>query len=614
VASSAHPREGDTQIGLSFRSYVRGGFSSVLDKKKTYFMGPWIHDARRKSLWKHVMDEPNVGRIEDLVSSKAVFDKAMVAINEEALRILGDGGCPMVNELADDQREAMEAIVKQRLSLLWGPPQTGTTSVLTKIIALFAKACWEICAKEKSRKTDQLRILYAMDDVSSSHQARDLLLDSVKKMRDDMRLPTSALGIGVMHNIKRKKNFGPDLRGLDVEKDKRAPAPEMGAPSERIRTKDGALRQPADFYSECVVSVVAGTIDKIVNPNYCDKKLFDIIIWENTSGTQSRDLYFVLSRLNPKGGRLVLAGNPVQSNDVSFVFEGRCIPVTGLVTPEDCLNYSTPRLITKPAFAYVFEKMKKMEHQDVLSVLRHNWCMNEELCSFLQKEIYRYPDVFPKVFEPGSDDLRTASLLLGDLPSPKTPLTTTVLSSAKSLAVVLFPWDRVPTFDDAHLEDETVLELFKSIRNATQMKKLTDMAFCSDKFMVATLRHSQRDSISANLERILKIPADVKPVSVSTESQKKNRDVCIVDMAVLNSKKVRDEPQRFLDIGNLSISLSRGRKKCIVLLSQHVLTAWKPASIVGNEEWARGLKILRDLVCYAKEHDSLFIVHPSAEK
>ena len=603
VTSSDHPREGDSEIGLSFRSYVRGGFTLVLHKKRIYLMCPWIHDSRPRKHWKYVVDEPDVV---DVVDSGIAFDKSLSIIDKEALRILGDDGTSMFKDLATDQKDAMKRIIERRLSLLWGPPQTGVSTVLLKIVAVFTKAAWEIGSKDKEIKTDQLRILYTTKD----DHARDIFLDNVKTVRDSLGLPSSSLGIGMMHSVRTKKNFNVDLKGFDgkEEEGKRVSAPETDASPERIKTKEGVLRQPADFYSECVVSVVAGTIHKMANPNYCNERMFDIIIWEDSCDNQSPDLHVVLSRLNKKNGRLILAGNPLQANDLSFVYEGTTIPVTGLVTPEDCWNYSNPLSITKPVFSFIFEELKRRGALlGVLDVLNHNWCMNDELCGFLREEIYRFPDVFPKDFEPGSEALRSASFISDELFPSENPLNRAVFDPTKSLAVVVFPWDRVSSFDHANLEDETVLDLLKSIRNTTEMKKLTDTAFCLEKFMVATASHRQRDSIGAKLERILKVSSDVIPVREKQRNRKKNCDVCLADMAVFKSEKVREEPYEFYNVGDLSVLLSRGKKKCIVLLSEHVLCGWKPRFIVGNEQWARGLRILHDLVRYADKHHCLFV-------
>jgi len=409
----------------------------------------------------------------------------------------------------------------------------------------------------------------------------DHFLDEVKKMRAEDKLdglPTTALAIGMMD------------RGV-----------------KKIKTKDGSVRDPTDFYSEGVVSVVSGSINKLTKPKYYDGKDFDIIILDDSHLIQTPSAFVPLSLLSLERGRLILAGDPLRKDDKSFSFSERTIPVTGLVTPEDCLRYSTPLLLTKPIFNCIFDNDDRRDR--VLSVLNQNYSSNRELCSFLQDNIY-VPCLFPATFEPRTEEIATASLLV-TLPCPlpsKSDLPNRVFVPGKSLTVILFPTKKEITYEDGHHEIDVVLDLYKSLRNCTEMKRTAEATFWSEKFMIACANHSQKDSICRSLKALLGIPSsDNPPFCVNSLHGCSNaiRDVCLIDMAVFNTHKIHDEPWRFYNVGDLSLLLTRGRKKTIVLLSQDILTAWKPQFITGVEDWAKGLALFYNLVLYARDHDSL---------
>ena len=174
----------------------------------------------------------------------------------------------------------------------------------------------------------------------------------------------------------------------------------------------------------------------------------------------------------------------------------------------------------------------------------------------------------------------------------------------------MFPWDKKPTFTDEHFEDDQVVGLYKSLRSSDEVKNKSETEFWSRIFMIACLSHSQRDSISKKL-RTLKGFKESTPIAVDTieHLHDMERDVCLVDFAVFNSKQIEEDSNKIFNPQNLVTFFSRG-KRCILFISVHVLTAWNSGAIMEVEKWAQGLKILRDVVINAERQGCLFRIPP----
>jgi len=94
-----------------------------------------------------------------------------------------------------------------------------------------------------------------------------------------------------------------------------------------------------------------------------------------------------------------------------------------------------------------------------------------------------------------------------------------------------------------------------------------------------------------------------------------NRDACVVDLAVFNAHDIQHDfgKESLFDPAYLNAMLAHGGKKCIVLISEHVLSAYDPFTLVGVDKFASGLKLLRNLVEHAEKNNCLLRIKPEPE-
>jgi len=587
ITSFESMQKGD--VTLTTQLYRKG--LSTSRQFNSFIILPWHTDTKYARHWKETLDEKYDAHdersvpVEEITSqpikwAKVPFCDEMNKVKEKALEILGSESFEVFRRLSKTQRDTIENILSSHVSVLWGLPQTGTTSVLATLLVLLARATHEKrkeCENEEDRDKYTLRVFFS----AISDQLMDHFLDEIKKKRDQMGMPSTDLPVGMMNRSICK-----------------------------IQAKDGYTREPKDFFSTNSVFVAAGSVWQMRKPIFSDGKPYDIVVLDEASLYKTKDAVITVCRLDRKRSRLIVAGDPVQSpGDESYRYVAELSLVNGCVTKDGILRVSEPPQVTKSIFDCL---LASPQSTVMLNILNESWSLNGEICDFLWREFYK-PVLFPlcRSFHPASTAVASSSLAVTI--SSASEIVRFAFDPSKKLAVILFPWDRIPTCEDSHLEINTVIELYQALRQCPEMddRRISENEFWSTKFMVAAINHSQRDAIK---ERLAALPglSSTSPFVVETVHHilDKNREACLVDLAVSDSSNVWDDTNRFFNCGNLSLLLTRASKKCIVLLSEHVLCGWNPFCILGLEKWGQGLLFLRHLVMHAEANGCLYRVQP----
>jgi len=558
-----HTHEDDATINLKVPR-------RLLKQDRFFYIVPWKYKSRDKKLLDIILSDysypvtPETLLTDPSTWKESPFCEAMSAINKKSLEVLTSAD--VFRRLSKSQLDAVKDMISSHLTLLWGPPQTGTSSVLATLVVVFAKAMASLGGKET------MHVLFT----AKSDDVMDHFLEEVKNKRQDAGLTSSQLAIGSME----------------------------WADKEKIKTIEGPYRDPTQFYSDNKVCVVAGSVHKIANDEFTSGQTFEIVIWDEAHLFDTNNLFFALKLLDRQRSRLIFAGDSVRSDDHSHKFCANCIPVNDFVTPEFVFQASKPLSLTKPIFDCLHD------HLEGASVLSENWHLTDTMCNVIRDEFYP-PKLFHNaILHPGIPQAPLNFTLSSIPPGLNGQIFDHCFGHGPGIGVVLFLWDKKPSFTNGHFEDDHVIGLYKTLRSCEELKKKREAEFWSENFMIACVSHSQSDSISRKLKSLDGI-SESTPIVVKTLEHLHDlkRDVCLVDLAVFNSDKVAEDPNKFFNPQTLVTYLSRG-KKCILFISEHVLTAYNIYPVMGVEKWLHGLNILRDIVINAEKQGCLVKIPP----
>lgn len=452
--------------------------------------------------------------------------------------------------LTSSQRAAFDQILKNRLTLVWGPPGTGKTTFLAAaILSLF---------RARQNQRGGIRILVT----AFTHSAIENLLVKVQALVHDLPAGMGVRVVKIDREETDRKN-GPASTTIDAIK-------------AGLFSDDPALILGATAYGAYKASGFLAP--------------FDLLIVDEASQLRFGELSLALAALRP-GGRLVFAGDDQQ---LPPIIKGE------YPEPEDGL----PGL-HESIFRYL-RLRDDHDHPRYTAELLENWRMNSTLSRFPAAVLYGdgYRPATPALAVQRLS-LMPAGLAEGELDSmlawildPAYPLVLAVLEDVQATVENLVEAGLVA--DLAVRLRERLLDPATDSGYPQTMKG--DQQFFDQGLFIVSPHHGQIQAIRKALseQRTWHSPPFVDTVD---KMQGREADAVIVSYGVSDPETAQREATFIYSLNRLNVSVTRAKKKCITFLPRPLLTP--SYELLQHEEGLKGLGHMLNLQAFCKENGEM---------
>jgi chemotaxis protein histidine kinase CheA len=358
---------------------------------------------------------------------------------------------------------------------------------------------------------------------------------------------------------------------------------------------------------QCVLGGTIWAVRKVFKERFNQPPRFHMVIVDEASQMLLSDAYHPLRYLLKDEGRLILAGDDQQLP-----------PIINGEYPE--LPPSEPVL-----FSSIFNAFRHKDvNQECTSMLIENWRMNQSLVELPSNTIYKTSD--PKMkYHAANDKIATQSFPLKKLKDDQFyyinkgvettetvshPLLKLFLDGDSPLVVVLL---KVDTYSEiGNFPHSDLIAAFTSAVRKTFNKAegTTEDNLWREKLHIVAPHHIQRQAIFNSIYGSKKWNQDwhkeAEPFIETVEkTQGREVDCTIVDYGLLNTSQIKNELRFIYSRPRLNVSLTRAKKKCLVVVSDILLSA-AIEHIFDSKETERGFTHFQNLIDYARTKNSLY--------
>lgn len=445
--------------------------------------------------------------------------------------------------LTPSQAEAFAAIQARRVVAVWGPPGTGKTHFLAAAILGLAAA--------HARAGLRFRALVT----GFSHFAIENVLAKALELGPMLALPGCDLAVGKAGGWRK------------------------GRPAEGESFDE---ESPSGWLAHRPRSLVGGTVYACMKGAETAGLLpFDLVVIDEASQVRVAEAS-VPASLVAYCGRLVLAGDDLQLPPI----------VAG--------EYPEPAPGRPPLHRSVFElvaaalsvpdplaRAEAAQTAPFFKMLLDNWRMNDVLTSFAARLLYgpRYQPATPAI---------ASRRLPYKAQADASPLVRACLDAAHPLVVVLI--DGVRATSENEIEADMVRDLALALRAGLCDDEggpyTSDKAFFEQGLFIVCPHRAQNRLVRRRLAEARTWSCD--PVSDTVDKmQGQESDAVIVSYGVADPEYAALEAEFIYGRNRLNVAITRARSKCVVLLSQSLLTA--SPGVLDVPEAAEGLAFMRGL-------------------
>ena len=456
-------------------------------------------------------------------------------------------GYAAAQHLTNSQKAAFDQILKNRLTLVWGPPGTGKTTFLAAAILSLVQA-----------RHDQrmgIRILVT----AFTHSAVENLLQKVQALVHDLPVGKGVRVVKIDRDLTARRN-GPASVTSDMIK--------------------------AGLFSDDPSLVLGGTVYGVYKAS---KYLapFDLLIVDEASQLRFGELSLALAALKP-GGRLVFAGDDQQ---LPPIIKGE------YPEPEDGL----PGL-HESIFRYL-RLRDDHDHPLYTAELLENWRMNSTLSRFPAAVLYGdgYRPATPALavqrlsLSPASRSEGELGSMLAWILDPAYPLVLVVLEDIQAT---------VENQVEAGIVAALVVQLRERLHapqndRVYPLNREGDQQFFEQGLFIVSPHHGQIQAIrkALNEQWTWHSPPFVDTVD---KMQGREADAVIVSYGVSDPETAQREATFIYSLNRLNVSVTRAKKKCITFLPRPLLTP--SYELLQHEEGLRGLGHMLNLQAFCREN------------
>lgn len=472
-----------------------------------------------------------------LIRTPRLFARETSLLSENAVRSLRAAGS--MAGFTRSQTSAFNHVLKNRLTLIWGPPGTGKTHFLAKAVLSMARAAQE------SRKPFRAAV------TAFTHAAVENLLVEIRDHAD-------LFGIAGSLDIFKLKYIATS-RAEDIDAILEAQAANVSS----------------DIY------VIGGTIYSLFKTNITGD--FPLLVVDEASQMKFGELAMALKVLAPQG-KLVLAGDDLQLP-----------PIMKGVYPES--EDGLPGL-NSSIFAYL--RARDDGNSPYTQQLTDNWRMNQTLSDFPAETLYG-PEYQPATESIKGQRVAFRDRPIGGgltpdekklcewIAAPEYPMTLCILEGVRATV-------------ENEAEAELVAKITKYLREwlinpdtGTVYRNTGDgdTEFWRRGLFIVSPHHAQIRAIRRELSLVRQW---LSPSFVDTvDKMQGQQSYCvIVSYGVSDIETALGEAEFIYSLNRINVSVSRARSKCIVFLPRPLL---EPSfDVLQNPGAVKGLEHMHALL------------------
>lgn len=527
------------------------GFVPELGKKYLFF--EVYSDVNSKKTELGISNLPD--RLELLNPSK-LSGSTGLKFDRNAKAICKKYWSPDNNTFSPSQEKAFIHLFENKLNVLQGPPASGKTDFIARSLITLASYYAEV-------KKKKLKIMVT----AMSHSAIENVLLKLDKMLQN----------GNPHNIRVYK--------VDRFDDDKAFSGKNVCPIDSEK-----LSKRMDEKEIQIIGMTSWAAYKAFHDEKKgDMRIFDMIVMDEASQIRSMDAFLNLE-CSDKKTRFLLVGD---NDQLPPIIGGKYKEIEG----EKYIHGSIFKL---------YASALGDDHKDVIS-LSDNFRMNGILCKYPSMMIYG-PE-----YQAYNESIRKQKISLKK--KPKDEMLSFILDEEYPLVFCeLSGVSREQKEAEVEMVTSIVHELWQNQMNA-ETKKLakTTGNFWRDKSQgnntyegacgIITPHHEHINRLKTSVSNDLDLDRDEIFIGTVDKLQGKERKTVIVSYGVSENEKIRNESEFIFSRNRFNVSITRGKAKTIVFLSDAIAEPNLYTNIMAANDPAlkKGIDFIHHFVSYMKE-------------
>lgn len=438
--------------------------------------------------------------------------------------------------LTENQVEGLKQFVEGNLTNIWGPPGTGKTH--------FIAAALKILIALYEREGKILNILIS----GFTHFAIENVLLKLNELIDNPNVEIA----------KVDKITNPKAQHLNI-----LPTRDVFKEMEKPKHK--------------ILGMTLYNVQKVYKDG--GNQLFDVVVLDEASQIRTADSLLALCRVK-KDGRLMLVGDHYQLPPI----------IKGKYESEES-EYNLFDSIYKLLIDQDVDKR-------VTVMLKYNFRMNEVLCKYSSEKIYEneytsFNESIANQIMKLDDSYNLDDEFMGELIDPEYPLVVCMYDGIQE------------TFEnefEADIITDVVLNLREMLLNENgELYKTKDelgREFWSKGLSIITPHNAQIRLIQGKLMEADMLP----PYTVGTvdKMQGQESDVAIIGYGIADKELAELEADFIYSMNRMNVSLSRAKKKAILLISKKVINP--PITLLANDDLVNGIQFITSIEQHAQQY------------
>ncbi|CAG8436837.1 10403_t:CDS:10 [Funneliformis mosseae] len=457
--------------------------------------------------------------------------------------------------MSPSQKEISAELLEKRLQIVWGPPGSGKTHFLALFITWYLST---VKPKPTSANAN-----YIIGVTAFTRAAIDNLLDRISSVQIQRHKTDDFKIIRLVKDLK-KTPLNNSLEECKAET----------LPKKLAGNKIGMIGKPV---------VIGGTVwdwYKVRRESGSGWAGCDIMIIDEGSQANAS---LAIECLNPKSGRLVVAGDHMQL--------GPIIQNTYPVFPPDhpLIFGSVQQCLMRREDGSVFHEedffLKKGQKHDFgpLTIqLRDNWRMNKELNCFFQKiygddYISKHPNQKLIFEDPKLSHIKDP--LIQRILSPDSAITLVKLSMAGNIKIGSSLVSSQFLQNEADVVAKIASAYFESAKESRAKTKAS--------LFIVTPHHRQRFAIQSRLVSYMNNQDISLQINTVEKMQGQEADIVISCFGFLDLNEISKESEFLFDRNRWNVAISRARCKAIVITTDEMLYP-RSIEIFANKKTSEG--------------------------